>query len=434
MIPFSPHQILGTSKSDAGRILVVSDLYPPHHLGGYEQACRQVVDGLRSRGYDLMVLTSTFGVTGRDQAQSVRRELWGDYAPGPHHRGGRLSRVHSELHNQLILKRVLREYVPALVYVWNMWGLSMGLLSTLDDYGIPTLYYVHDNWLADGFWRDPWLSYWRGKPTSSLKRFVKNVLHTAIVRPVLGRIVPVEHRAPDLRHVCFISRFRKDECLAKGWSVEHARVVYNGIDFTTFHPPAGRQDHPDLRILFAGRLVPGKGAHTVIEALAEMPPLPDNTVSLTLAGSGASTATGADPYTQELHALVDRKGLQARVRFLGRVPPGDMPRVYREHDVLVFSSLELEGLPLVLLEAMASGLVVVSTTVGGAAEILVHGENCLTFEPGDAGSLAAHLTSLLQNCELRMRLAAAGLETVKRRFTFSHTMDQIEETIHEALQ
>ena len=415
------------------RILVINSLYPPLSLGGYSQACQRAVDGLRARGYDVLVLTSDYGLERSSRQQHIWRELWYNLA-SPYQNLGRLGRLRFELHNQGVLKRALHEWQPDVVFVWSMWGLGMALLLTIQRLGIPILYYVHDNWLADGYDNDPWLWHWRYVPASAVKRLGKRLLYQLLVRPLLARVIPVKSEGLDLDHIAFISQFRKQECLTKGWPVAHARVIYNGIDPARFHPESDSPKDLGLQILFAGRLVPAKGPHIVLEALAELVTHSVAPAALTLAGSGGAADPQHDAYLRQLEAQANRPLLKGRVRFLGAVDPDRMPEVYREHNVFVFASSEREGFPLVLLEAMASGLAVVSTTVGGAAEILAPGHNCLTFSPGDAQGLAECLRQLLADPALRDRIAAAGLDTVRKHFAFSHMLDALEELINETVE
>jgi len=378
------------------------------------------------RGYNLIVLTSRFGLEKSLRDGHVWRELRYNLAPMDTNWGA-LGLLLRELHNQIVLRRALRAIQPNLVFVWSMWGLGMALLVTIQRYGFPMLYYVHDNWLASGYYDDPWFCYWRHVPSHSIKRWAKRLIHHVLVRPFLGRIVPVEGKGLEPRHIAFISQYRKQECLEKGWPVAHARVIYNGIELTQFHPRIEPRQDATLRVLFTGRLVPGKGVQTVLEAFGKLSAHSHMPIVLTLAGDGDATSLWQSPCWPRSNSPPIKN--EDRLRFLGRVAPELMPQLYREHDVFVFASIEPEGFPLVLLEAMASGLAVVGTTVGGAAEILKDGYNCLTFDPGDVEGLVARLKQLATDPSLRDQIVAGGLETVRTRFAFSDSLDALEELI-----
>jgi glycosyltransferase involved in cell wall biosynthesis len=133
------------------------------------------------------------------------------------------------------------------------------------------------------------------------------------------------------------------------------------------------------------------------------------------------------PYAQELTASVHSSGLSDRITFRGPIAHDDLPQCYREHDILVFPSIGIERFPLVIVEAMASGLPIVTTLTGGQSDFLVDEKNCLVFRPGDAQHLAQRLRLLLDDIGLRADIASAGAETVRTRLSLEQTCSQMEE-------
>jgi glycosyltransferase involved in cell wall biosynthesis len=123
---------------------------------------------------------------------------------------------------------------------------------------------------------------------------------------------------------------------------------------------------------------------------------------------------GAGPLRQGLELRARRQGLTAeRFRFLGHVE--NMERLYPAFDILVLSSL-YEGLPYVLLEAMAWGLPIVATDVLGSRELIVDGQSGLLAAPGDPASLAAGVRQLLEDPALRRALGDTARRQVRERF------------------
>ncbi len=184
--------------------------------------------------------------------------------------------------------------------------------------------------------------------------------------------------------------------------VDEARidVVPNGVDHGRFHPPAaGRPPAGAGRpptVVFVGRLVANKGPGLFVEALG------------TLAAAGlefTADVVGDGPLRARLEAQVARLGLTGVVSFCGEV--ADVADRLREADVMVRPSLT-EGLPLTVLEAMASGACVLASDIPGNAELVEPGESGLLFRPGDAGDLARQLKALMADPALRRRLAAEG--------------------------
>lgn len=163
--------------------------------------------------------------------------------------------------------------------------------------------------------------------------------------------------------------------------------------------PAAGGDR-SLVIGFAGKFIPIKAAHDLIEAVARLPQ--DRRWELRLIGDG--------PLRPELEAAVARRGLGDRVRFLGFRNTDELPAVMRELDVLVMPS-HREPRGLVPIEAMAAGAVAVvssATGVWGPGDAVAHGQTGLVYPAGDIDALAGCLQRLMDDVDLRRRLAGAG--------------------------
>jgi L-malate glycosyltransferase len=164
------------------------------------------------------------------------------------------------------------------------------------------------------------------------------------------------------------------------------RVIPNAVDLDRFHPPAPgeRPDGPPWRLLLVGALTPVKGIPTALAALAELArERPD--VVLEIAGDG--------PLRAECEALAAGLGVAGRVRFLGRLERDAVAARMRASHVLVSAS-EWENLPGNQLEALASGLPVVATRVGGVPELIDERAGALV-SAGDPAALAAALADVL---------------------------------------
>jgi glycosyltransferase involved in cell wall biosynthesis len=157
-----------------------------------------------------------------------------------------------------------------------------------------------------------------------------------------------------------------------------------------------------------------KGLEHLINAARELQELGVD-FELRIAGSG-SRQCGLERQVKSL-------GLGQRVRFLGFV--WDMPTFYRSVDVLALPSVSTEGLPLVVLEAMAMGVPVVATRLAGAPEVIEDGVNGLLVPPGEAHALARALSRLAADGELRERLGKAGQSHVRREFSVERVATEV---------
>jgi glycosyltransferase involved in cell wall biosynthesis len=226
-----------------------------------------------------------------------------------------------------------------------------------------------------------------------------------------------------LEHAICVSQAVRQRLSDASLPLTSAKVIYNGIDLAPFLATrklrVQRRRTDALALLYAGRLSPDKGVHTAIEAIARLAHQ-GYMVTLIILGGGSRD------YEAELHRLCRRLGVSDRVMFRGRVPRAQMPEVLSQFDVLVFPAIGPESLPRIVQEAMAAGLAVVGTEVGGMSEILVNGVNGLTFTPGDAHELAMRVEQLILDPNLHSQLAKAGQHTVRERFDIRRMLDEIE--------
>jgi D-inositol-3-phosphate glycosyltransferase len=193
-------------------------------------------------------------------------------------------------------------------------------------------------------------------------------------------------------------------------------VVPCGVDLDHFRPaPTNNAPSsiPDrvcrYRLVSAGRLVPRKGYDTAIEALTRLPE-----TELLIAGGADATP---EPEHDRLTAFAERLGVGDRVKLIGQVARTDMPALLRSADLVVCSPW-YEPFGIVPLEAMACGVPVVASAVGGMLDTVVDGVTGAHVPPRDPAALAETITALLQSPSRRAELARAGLERVRSRYSW----------------
>jgi glycosyltransferase involved in cell wall biosynthesis len=169
-------------------------------------------------------------------------------------------------------------------------------------------------------------------------------------------------------------------------------------------------------IATAGRLSPEKGHRYLIEAMSSILAGRKNIILLIF---------GDGPRRDELTRLARKLGCSGSIYFVGFVP--DFSQLLEQIDLFVLPSLS-EGLPNVVLEALAAGKPVVGTAVGGVPELIANGETGLLVPPRDSGQLAQAITKLLDDRTLARRLGQAGQELVRKTYSFErqcHLMMQV---------
>lgn len=212
------------------------------------------------------------------------------------------------------------------------------------------------------------------------------------------------------RFVACISRFCRSQGMLfsapEHWQKLH--VVHCGVEparYRAVEPSAERPAGAPLRLLFVGRLAEVKGLRVLFAALAHLPE--DLAAELTLVGDGPDRAA--------LEAAAVALGLDDRVRFLGARSQGEVAGHLRAADLFVLPSFA-EGVPVVLMEAMASRVPVIATRVGGVAELVEDGVSGLLVAPSDVEALAAAVARLAADPALRRAMGEVGRAKVEAEF------------------
>jgi glycosyltransferase involved in cell wall biosynthesis len=189
------------------------------------------------------------------------------------------------------------------------------------------------------------------------------------------------------------------------------RLAPMGVDlrerFIAKMPLESRRD-----VVFVGRLVEKKGVSVLLDAFAQLKPAYPE-LRLTIVGDGPARAS------LERQAL--KLGIEGAVEFIGAVSNTEVPGVLNQYGIAVVPSViaasgDQEGLGLVAIEAMGCGCALLAADLPALRDIVDHGRNGLLFEVGNANALAASLQRLLDNEELRIRLASAGRAGVLQKF------------------
>jgi glycosyltransferase involved in cell wall biosynthesis len=219
--------------------------------------------------------------------------------------------------------------------------------------------------------------------------------------------------ARDVDRVLATSTDEVSELLRLGAVRNRITVVPSGVDIEQFGPDgpvAEKGDGP--RVLCVGRLVPRKGFDTVIRALAAVPD-----AELVIAGGPPPDQLGGDPEAARLRRLAERFGVAERVRLVGAVPRPDMPALLRSADLVVCTPW-YEPFGIVPLEAMACGVPVVASAVGGFLDTVVDGATGTLVPPRRPDRLAAAVRKLLAEPFWREAYGTAGVDRARSRYSW----------------
>ena len=202
------------------------------------------------------------------------------------------------------------------------------------------------------------------------------------------------------------------ELVRIGADLRRIAVVPCGVDLELFRAdgPAAPRSRARHRMLVVSRLVERKGIGDAVAALAEVPG-----AELVVAGGPPAAGLPSDPEARRLTALAERAGVADRAHLLGRVGRGELPALYRSAH-LVVNVPWYEPFGIVPLEAMACGVPVVASAVGGLVDSVVDGVTGVHVPPRRPRLLAAAVRDLLADPERRATLGASGARRARRRY------------------
>lgn len=388
------------------KILTLSNLYPPDFIGGYELACAHVVDALRNRGHDVLVLTATPRLPVSESPSHVLRRFrlvdeWSEDGMGSSPLAFRLDEAESRLisaHNVHVLTAVLEEFAPDVVYLCCVTGLGgFALVACLQYLKIPWVWQLGD--------RVPF-------HLCSTKEKVIAGLARAYSSRIQGHYIVVSEQ---LRH----------EIEAAGIQLRgHVEILPNWITGTRERIERSYYKGGHLKIMSAGQVARWKGSDLLIESAARLRDLGYDDFSIDLYGR---------IHQPDLMLLARKLGLIGRVNFKGVLPHRQLLEVYREYDVFAFPTVEREPFGLVPLEALARGCVPVLTRRCGIAEYLVHGVHCLKAER-NADAFAEAFVNVIRGDVNIEPMGRRGIVMAWRDFHIDTILPRIEKLLVQSSQ
>ena len=199
------------------------------------------------------------------------------------------------------------------------------------------------------------------------------------------------------------------------YDIDPGRLWYvpNGTE-ECFFTPREFHDKSPLQLLYVGTWLDRKGVYYLVEALRIVLRERPN-VELTVAGCLCPEETIQGAFPEEL---------RGKIKVRPCVKRNDMPALYQEHDIFLLPSL-MEGMPLALMEAMASGMPVITTETSGMADVVDDGYNGVLVLPANAESLALAIIRLHDSVELRARFGLEAQRTM-RRYTWANVTRKLE--------
>jgi len=239
------------------------------------------------------------------------------------------------------------------------------------------------------------------------------------------------HRA---RKIIAVSHFTKWE-LTKYYKIpaHKIQVIHNGVDIKKFQPAVDKRkvkvamglNPDDLAIVSVGRLYARKGLFTLIESMPDIiKKFPK--AKFIISGKGQSDEM------HKLNAHAERLGVRGNIVFTGYTPDRELPKLYQAADVFAFSTF-YEHHPFAVLEALATGLPVVTTTVGGIPETIQSSRNGFLVEPFNAKAFSEKIVYLLEHPLEALEMGAKARQTIVEQLDWRIVVKDAMKVYEEAL-
>ncbi len=387
-----------------------------------------VAEGLERLGHEVFVLTSSYGLAKAEQDGRTWRTL--KLAPPVHFDQQRsfwqqlrqpydyYRRYHCRA-NARELRRVINITQPDIVLVCEITGIGViSLLKALHELEVPIVFYLQS-----------YLFLYARSPETEQSRLQARWLKKFLI----GSLPPLTYTS-----LIAVSHAVKEEFVRAGYDPDRIEVIHNGVD-SRFLKPLPEKNGKEgenlsdsekrIALLYVGRLTTEKGVLVLLKAL-----------DLLVNGQGKKNlhldifGDGDKAYISELQSFIHEKQLTQHVTFHGRVSQDEVIEQYDRSHIMLVPSIWQEPFALVTAEAMARGLPVIASKVGGTAERITHDVNGLLVEPGDEQALASAIRQLVDDPHKHARLAQAARATVEERFTVEEAARRVEQHLLRAIQ
>lgn len=401
------------------KILAITAYYPPHHAGGYELRCKEVLEGLRQRGHEVLLLTSRCLAGSRCDAHpgeaGVARRLHLRLEHTP-----LLSQILRDCRDTAQIERAIKDFQPDLVYLWHIQNLSNAILPYFAHQNLPIAFDEGGSgliYLAKVHRRG--IYFYQNERDFVVKKLLKKSIY-AFARLASANRIKTAWTWPQNMGVYFNCRSSLEFARLQGAQIDAAQVIYSGIDLSKFPYAANGRLTPPVKIIAPGRIKEQKG---LIDAVRLVKELVGRKIPAALIIAGA---VQSEPCYQELLREIDAHGLGDAVQVRPMLPQEELSRLYRRSDFCFFPSYFKSGFSRVPLEAMASGCVVITYGNEGSGEIILNDETGFIVTAMDYIVICKVISGLLINQNRYQYIVNSARKYVEVNHSLENYVNKIE--------
>ena len=386
-------------KSEKDRMVIVSNFYPPDFCGGAEIIAHN--QGMAMVDEELMdVLAVSVVVKDHSTPGDNYIEMVDDIpvlricVSGENFNSTGINFYDLKVNE--IFDEVCELIRPKAVHCHNIIGTSLGIVDIAHKWGAKVVVTLHDNW---GFC-------FKNTCLNNKAELCSNVFQCEECMPVLtggGISIPLKARQQYFRRIfekidAYISpsRYLAMAYIKAGVDAHKMHVIWNGIDIEKYDKMV-KKTSDKLRITFVGYFGMHKGIADLIRAVGK---IKDERIQINLVGAGEEQ----DNYKQ----IAAEQGILNQIKFWGKIPNEEVIEVYEETDIYCLPSIWPENQPVSITEAMACGIPVIASAMGGNKELVKDGVTGRLFKATDVDELAECITAFLSNPQLVTEMGAAG--------------------------
>ncbi len=379
------------------KILIICDNYPPFAYGGAGIIARSIVRGMKLRGYETNVVCNYRDLRQIPDEYGVYRIL----TPKNKWLNSKLIKFcYFYFRDKFLLKKIIKQYRPEIIYNLNQWGISIPIISWINNLKIPKVYRFGDEWLG--------LHYYNKK--SNKYDFLFSTKEKLESDSIVVNSFDLKKRINNLIN-------------------GEITVIRNGVDlniFTYSRKPLTLKR--EIKLIYVGRIVRHKETHILLKVLKLLIEEFNNlNFSLTLLGSWPQPE-----YKKEILEYIRKHSLEKKVKILKFKNQKFVAKILHKNNIFLFPSpprnlnKTVEGCPSALLEAWACGVPVIARMAHGHGELLKNGVNVLTIENGNPEDYVEKIRTLLTDESLRKKISEEGKTMIEKNFSFNDMINKTE--------
>ena len=373
------------------KILVISNYYPPYYIGGYEVACFDTVQYLKDCGHEVYVLTGNYKNESIEFEEIYRKLKYINYEKPSY-----FDKHKVEVYNYELTQELIKKITPDLVYFWSLRLISLSPALAVQKLQIKKVFEIGDLWMK---------GYFQNTIFAKLKRSIKNYLPFFV-----GSFVEF---SPSICVSKWIEKEMKNKYLAK-----KTYVIPNGVKI---YQKQKSHLSKKIRYMFCGRIDYSKGLDLALKALSNLKDRGFFYFELHIYGEGH------EGYINKCKKIIKVLNLDKEVKFCGKKE--DINKFYKNYDVLLMPTRMREPFGLVIIEAMAAGVVVIATNAYGPAEIITHNKDGLLFKNEDVNDLTKKILKIHSNTVLYENLRNAAFLKVFEKFNLLSVKKEVENVL-----